>query len=470
MTSNYTPPRSWNTVIGRPYVTVSASTTYDGSDYGAFTPGTTTSGIQEALTALEGTGGKVFIKPGIYQVNSAMTYTSFFPVEICGIWANDSENGTTLTGAWGTFIQPGSSFPTDSYLLTVNGASSSNGGRLYLHDVEFLGWKVDAGGTIPDGGNASVYGVSFGNNIVACRLENIKFEGLGLALNAESGGGPMFFDHLHFANCGGTSSSPTNETVNLSMNSAFFSNCEFYAGYVTQHILQQNGTSLTMENCHFYGNLSGTATASDAMTLYSSDQVAISNCYFDNYKSYVIVIGGTPSVLSVVNCRVGGKTGSQSPFILFNSSPSTPITVSLANIHLTDYNTLLEVSSGLTFPAGSTLTGKGIHIIGSDSGIGLTSYPSNFVMNIELATPLGFGITSPSVPASGTAQVNTFPFPVRVYLLTGGTGTAFTLTDPAGNAKSVTATLLAGMEWTLDPGASITLTYSTAPTWAWYGI
>jgi hypothetical protein len=37
-------------------------------------------------------------------------------------------------------------------------------------------------------------------------------------------------------------------------------------------------------------------------------------------------------------------------------------------------------------------------------------------------------------------------------------------------AQSITETPFAGQEFTLDPGAKITFTYTAAATWKWYGI
>ena len=82
----------------------------------------------------------------------------------------------------------------------------------------------------------------------------------------------------------------------------------------------------------------------------------------------------------------------------------------------------------------------------------------------------GFSVTTPAFPATATNVQNTNPFSVRIYLLTAGAGTAFTITDPAGNVQAITVALAAGMEFTLDPGAQIQFTYTTAPTWKWYGI
>ena len=76
--------------------------------------------------------------------------------------------------------------------------------------------------------------------------------------------------------------------------------------------------------------------------------------------------------------------------------------------------------------------------------------------------------TTPSVPASGTAQQNTNPYAVKVYV-TGGALTEIQITIN-GTAYTVYSNSTASAVYegfTLPIGASITLTYSTAPTWEW---
>ena len=77
--------------------------------------------------------------------------------------------------------------------------------------------------------------------------------------------------------------------------------------------------------------------------------------------------------------------------------------------------------------------------------------------------------TTPTVPASGTAQQNTNPYAVDVYIY-GGDVTEIQITRN-GTAYTVlsvsTAIAMSGQSYRLNPGDSITLTYSTAPSWEW---
>jgi hypothetical protein len=78
-------------------------------------------------------------------------------------------------------------------------------------------------------------------------------------------------------------------------------------------------------------------------------------------------------------------------------------------------------------------------------------------------------VTTPSVPTSGTAQKNTNPYAVDVYIY-GGDVTEIQITKN-GTAYTVlsvsTAIAMSGQLYRLNPGDSITVTYSTAPSWEW---
>jgi hypothetical protein len=71
---------------------------------------------------------------------------------------------------------------------------------------------------------------------------------------------------------------------------------------------------------------------------------------------------------------------------------------------------------------------------------------------------IGNGMSAPSVPASGTPVSNPTSVPVTV-VISGGT-----MSNVVINGVSVGT---GAGTYTLPPGASITLTYSVAPTWTW---
>ena len=77
--------------------------------------------------------------------------------------------------------------------------------------------------------------------------------------------------------------------------------------------------------------------------------------------------------------------------------------------------------------------------------------------------------TTPSVPSSGTAQENTNPYAVDVYVY-GGAVTEIQITK-GGTAYTVfsvsAAIAMSGQHFPLNNTDSITITYSTAPSWEW---
>lgn len=75
--------------------------------------------------------------------------------------------------------------------------------------------------------------------------------------------------------------------------------------------------------------------------------------------------------------------------------------------------------------------------------------------------PFGIAAT-PTLPASGTALKNPFPFSVRVYL-SGGTITG---TEIGANGTGLTGQ----QAITLAPGESITVLYTATPVWTWFGL
>lgn len=75
---------------------------------------------------------------------------------------------------------------------------------------------------------------------------------------------------------------------------------------------------------------------------------------------------------------------------------------------------------------------------------------------------------SSAVPASTVAATNNNGYTVTVNILTAGTCTAYTVTDTYSNSFTYTTALSVGNLIQLHSGWSIAITYSGAPTWAWY--
>ena len=109
--------------------------------------------------------------------------------------------------------------------------------------------------------------------------------------------------------------------------------------------------------------------------------------------------------------------------------------------------------------------------------------------------PVGFEISTPSVPAAGEVLTNAHPYSVQIFILTPGRISAWTITEaarapqpvphnlslvdnlrhpprpapppPAALSQTICAGLYPGQTFILEPGDKIRLDYTEAPTWRW---
>jgi len=87
---------------------------------------------------------------------------------------------------------------------------------------------------------------------------------------------------------------------------------------------------------------------------------------------------------------------------------------------------------------------------------------ANTLENIEPATP--------DVPASGQPAVNRHPFPVEVRIVTPGDVRRWTESRPRGKKVVIEASFHAGQAFTLNPAEGVAIDYDRPPTWVWKGI
>lgn len=116
---------------------------------------------------------------------------------------------------------------------------------------------------------------------------------------------------------------------------------------------------------------------------------------------------------------------------------------------------------GIVVVDGANDTVHNIYLRGSNYCVG--NSVANYKSGTYEVTATHFSTgpqSAPTIPASGTALTNPFPFDTTVYVA-GGTVTAI--------AVGGTATGLASGAVFVPAGETITLTYSAAPTWVWIG-
>ena len=98
-------------------------------------------------------------------------------------------------------------------------------------------------------------------------------------------------------------------------------------------------------------------------------------------------------------------------------------------------------------------TARYVLYAGSDA----TAQDPVHLLDAQIGAPVAVG--TPAVPASGVAQFNNSPNPTQV-VVTGGTVSAISVNGTATGATSGA--------FYVPAGGSITVTYSVAPTWAWF--
>ncbi len=120
--------------------------------------------------------------------------------------------------------------------------------------------------------------------------------------------------------------------------------------------------------------------------------------------------------------------------------------------------------------SGCYFANNGQNVVSSGLTKNVTVDRSNYYETGTGYSYSGFAVTTPLFPSSAVAVQNTNTFSVRIYILTAGTTTSYTLTDLAGVTQTIVTTLFPGMEITLDPDCKIQFEYSVQPSWKWYGV
>ena len=189
-----------------------------------------------------------------------------------------------------------------------------------------------------------------------------------------------------------------------------------------------------------------------------TDHMLIGNGIYFNQTHGIAITGGA-GVAIVGNTFDGnGQTAGAGHYDIWqNTGSGNPVLIE-GNVFRTAQGTGAGQVAAAIHPQ-STAT----KVIGNDfegaSGANALSSAAGYAANNPGYNPVGV-LTPPSVPATTVAQANTFGVGVTVYV-TGGTVTAIAVN---GSATGLTSGPIH-----LGPGQTITLTYSAAPTWQWFG-
>ena len=427
------------------------------ADY-ASTAKTQTLGWQEALDYADATLQNVKVAPATYLINEQINFMQHSYAILDGggstIKANASMTAILAVNYEFTLnpINPAIGWDQTIKNITFDGNGLAEYGLSIISGFGHLIENVRGTGTTSYW--IYVNGTDYPGGI---RIVNANDDSLspGAGLYVNTGGGNI----LRLSN------SSFNGNSNINSYFAFISHTLFKG-------LTISGNLFNFSGCYLYAVQSSNYTDSYSnyyIVLPTTTQVKFSGCVFDT--------DGAPTNhnIDIISANSGGTA----------TASANTITVESCIFYISSAMVSSQNAYLFAVYGGSTgnllITGKNNAIISASAGNVYTS-PESFdfffinvkFSNIELTSTGTINYappqpTTPAVPASGTAQENTNPYPVDVYLY-GGTVTELQITKN-GTAYTVfsnsTGLALSGQAYRLNPGDSITVTYTAAPSWEW---
>jgi len=437
---------TWAQLQGKPYIAISSKGIFnglstipnDGADFGpdttlgATAPGeyggtyTETSGVQEAYDYTPA-GGEIYLVPnGIYTLNTSVLVSKQIKIRsgmsyvFQGGIPAPSYAYIQTNGNFQAFIVSTYSFEISNIVFVgTNSLSNTNDIPidLYVPSSYALGAKIE---------NCTFY-----NNYIGVRHDVSLTNPITGEAQSTNGTNIYYLSNIYsclYANKYMSNNNGSSHSVQ-----------EKFFGITTS-----TGYGLYLqENVSHY--LEGSIFINPSAAALYTNPNALSS--FDNYYIASYQNQTTPNPVVIVANQSGTAIINFSNSIIKNGSGGTT-TIQLNS----DVYTLNITNTSLTKP-----------------NLSLNGYSISYLTVPESVKEILLAPTTPSVPASGTAQQNTNPYPVDVYVY-GGTVTEIQITKN-GTAYTVfsnsTGLALSGQAYKLNPGDSITVTYTTAPTWEW---
>lgn len=419
----------WNRVQG---------TVFNVKDYQAKGDGVTddTVAIQAAIIAAQNVGGTVYFPIGQYLVSNTLTITTAIHLEGAGGWGVGDASGarifakSAMNANLVAFAPPAGTaivgavirnlvFDMRNTLQTSGSCFEALGAVQCLFDHCHFANPVDRGLRLYQDGSG---GTGHHNRVVNCLFDggsSSSGEGTGLRLEASD---ENFVVACDFEN-NGTNQAGSAAIYDRSGLQSIIG-CTFVNGY--RGIKLEGGSSRVI-GCIFDGlRLEGVR--------FNGPDHLVSDCHFYNLGINQAADGVV--VDNVADCAILSS--------VFEASTSAQSAVNLTSGFPTGAFIAHNRFSG-TFSTGPINPGTG------------TGH--RFSNNIGY-NPVGHLTAQPAMPATTVAYTNTSNVDCTVYI-SGGTVNAIAI---GGTATSLTS----GM-FRVAAGQTITLTYSAAPTWQWFG-
>jgi hypothetical protein len=406
--------------------------------------------IQAAINALPASGGVIVMPAGTYKLGSPLSLT------VPCVFMGAGREATILTLANGV---------NDYAIKFTQGTGVAITGA-YFADLQINGNAINqtAGG-----------GIS-ANGAVECTFERIHFTNCynwGLALQAIPGG--AFGHNNRIVNCtfdnaaaagfgGGLWMTSNDENLVLGCDFQFLGGTASPSGSSLPVALYDQSGLHMIQSCTFVGSR-GSNTNVIGIRIQNMKKTRVVGCTFDGQ-------GGDNVFLAGQECAVVGNM-----FTSIGDQAATAGTA--AGVHL-EFAAANNTVTGNCFDSSSTNGRTGYFIyeqqIGSSGPNVITDNTMTVVGTLGVQAVLTAGVasqvarnigfnpigkqTAPGIPASTTPLTNPFNVDCSVWI-SGGTVTVISM---GGQATGQTSGY-----FLLPAGQTITLTYTVAPAWVWFG-
>lgn len=460
-------------------------------DFGAEGDGTTddTAAIQATIAAAGAGGGIVGLAAGVYLISGQLNVPSNVHVAGAGKYVTIVRGGV---GGGATFSFEGtSSSPVTGARLTdltidmQNVAGASGVGHYYVNDllvqrVQFVNTAFKhvqtyvSTQTTLDNADIVVENCLFGattatgtETVTLANTQRIRF----LRCAWDSGGTQT--DVLLYQLCEDASfvgcTFDSQPVYSVSCNNVTFDNCTLPSGIGGANTSDHGNFGFTLveglvtRNCRFGGalNLGSTRGYRDyGSTFYKTPQQAVG--YAPTAGN---IVGFDSAFIGTVFRSCDQSSGAWGLHYLPDSTSDLGINL-IGCVFDDDQAT--PTQTGSVFNMANSIVYSGLKATDCKfSGGAAKSFygsPGTIGPNCRVANNDGFNpvgsLGTVTVPASGTPYTNSFGVDATVYV-EGGTVT--------GVAVAGTSTGATGGAFRVAAGQTITLTYSAAPTWAWFG-
>ncbi|MGD8749978.1 MAG: hypothetical protein PVG14_01075 [Anaerolineales bacterium] len=402
----------------KPFVRVTLQGPDDGGDFGPNTPGTRTSGIQEALNYAHASCRDVYIYGGRGGLNESVIYTD-----------NVYRLEETLHIPWNQDFR----LDGGNYVLSY---TRKSGDAVIIDSQMSCRYKFGLIVSKSDGAAVRIKPHTIGpDDFTVIETSVFEFpaivsynpEGAGIVLDSSQG--PILHSRI------------IAEETNTEGRGVYLT------GSNVARAISQNAISVGFnQQCHASGNCTN-------LQIGDPDCVNVTDNRFEMFLH---------APLGVFFDQEGNRWNTPEDFDPPKEAVGARIFGQSNLLHLSFY--------------GKRAPGKDLVFEESarDNTVYVFKFPNGMTNRAKVPTnriiqnlPPAFNLTSPPIPQSGSGLVNDTCYSVDIMILSPGQVSEWSIMDVHGNQQAFSSGVVTGQTICLDPGEQISLVYTKTPTWCW---